>query len=178
MLTMATELSSEDFAARYSESHLDLLRYVLTLLPDRAQAEDVVQDTARVLWQKRKEYDPRRPFLPWARGFARLEVLMFLRRQNVRGKYFSEQLVERLAEERVANEAQLAAQREALGACLQKLDKASRELLLLRYGREMTVRQLAEQQGRSANALYMALHRLRQTLSHCVFRTLRIEGWL
>lgn len=177
MLTMPKELTSEDFGALYSACHLDLLRYVLTLLPDRSQAEDVVQEVARLLWQKRQDYDSAKPFLPWARGFARLEVLMVLRRQTVRGKYFSEQLVEQLAEERIANEEQLLAQREALAGCLQKLDEPSRELLTLRYGREVTVHQLAEQQGKSANALYLALHRIRQTLSDCVNRTLRIDGW-
>src|SRR5687767_6669746 len=178
MLTMAKEMTSEDFGALYSSSHLDLLRYVLTLLPDRSQAEDVVQETARLLWQKRNEYDSAKPFLPWARGFARFEVLMVLRRQTVRGKYFSEQLVEQLAEDRVAHEEQLSAQREALAGCLQKLDEPSRELLMLRYGREVTVQQLAEQQGKSANALYLSLYRLRQTLSDCVNRTLRVEGWV
>jgi len=178
MVSMAKELSSEDFAALYSACHLDLLRYVLTLLPDRVQAEDVVQEVARLLWQKRQEYDPAKPFWPWARGFARFEVLMLLRHQNIRGKYFSEQLVEQLAEERVANEEQLSAQREALAGCLQKLDEPSRELLMLRYGRELTVQQLAEQRGKSANALYLTLHRIRQTLVDCVNRTLRIDGWV
>jgi RNA polymerase sigma-70 factor (ECF subfamily) len=178
MLMMSNELSSEDFAALYSGCHLDLLRYVLTLLPDRQQAEDVVQEVARLLWTKRHEYDSAKPFGPWARGFARFEVLTAIRRKNVHGKYFSEQLVEQLAEERVAHEEQLAAQREALAGCLQKLDKPSRELVMLRYGRDVTMQQLAQQQGKSANALYLALHRLRQTLSECVNRTLRIEGWV
>jgi RNA polymerase sigma-70 factor (ECF subfamily) len=175
MLAMSKQLSSEEFAVRYSACHLELLRYVLTLLPNRPLAEDVVQEVARLLWQKRHEYDPAKPFWPWARAFARYEVLIAIRRQNVRGKYFSEQLIEQLAEERVAHEEHLAAQREALAECLQKLDKPSRELLMSRYGREVTVQQLAQQQGKSANALYLALHRLRQTLSDCVNRTLRIE---
>src|SRR5687767_15416668 len=106
MLTVPKELSSEDFAALYSGCHLDLLRYVLTLLPERHRAEDVVQEVARLLWQKREYYDPAKPFLPWARGFAYLEVLKALKRNVVRGKYFSEQLVEQLAEERVVHEEQ------------------------------------------------------------------------
>jgi RNA polymerase sigma-70 factor, ECF subfamily len=178
MLSMDKELSSEDFAALYSAHHLDLLRYVLTLLPDRSQAEDVVQEIARLLWQKRGEYSPAKPFLPWARGFARFEVLTVLRRQAVRGKYFSEELVEQLAEERAAHEDRLSAQRQALASCLQKLDEPSRELLMLRYGREMTVQQLAHERGKSANALYLAIHRIRATLTDCVNRTLRIEGWI
>jgi len=178
MLTMSKELSTDEFAARYSACHMDLLRFVLTLLPDRPQAEDVVQEVARLLWKKRHEYDPAKPFWPWARAFARYEVLVAIRHQNIRGKYFSQQLIEQLAEERIAQEQQLSAQREALAGCLQKLDESSRELLMSRYGREASVQKLAEEQGKSPNALYLALHRLRQTLSDCVNRTLRLEGWV
>jgi RNA polymerase sigma-70 factor (ECF subfamily) len=174
---MTEQCSRDEFAALYSKCHLDLLRYVLTLLPDRHQAEDVVQETARLLWQKFDEYDPSRPFGPWARRFAYLEVLKSLRRQSVRGKYFSDQLVEQLAEERLEQEEQLSAQREALAGCVQKLDPSSRELLMLRYGGEMTMQRLASQQGRSANALYLAIHRIRQRLIECVNRALRVKGW-
>lgn len=175
---MPNQLSNEDFAALYSGCHLDLLRYVLTLLPDYHQAQDVVQEVARLLWQKREEYDPGRSFLLWARGFAHFEVLKVLKRQAVRGKYFSEELVEELAQQRIAQEDQLAAQREALTGCLQKLDAASRELLRSRYDGEMTVQQLAEQQGKSANALSIMIHRIRQKLVECVNRELRLEAWI
>jgi RNA polymerase sigma-70 factor, ECF subfamily len=175
---MTEQLSRDDFAALYSKCHLDLLRYVLTLLPNRHQAEDVVQETARLLWQKFDQYDPGRPFGPWARRFAYLEVLKFLKKQSVRGKYFSEQLVEQLAEERLAQEEQLSAQREALAGCVQKLDGPSRELLMLRYDREITIQRLAERQGKSANALYITIHRIRRTLLECVNRALKMEGWV
>jgi RNA polymerase sigma-70 factor, ECF subfamily len=177
MVIVAKPLSSEDFAALYSGCHLDLLRYVLTLLPERSQAEDIVQDVARLLWQKREQYDSSRSFGAWARGFAHLEVLKFIRRQSIRGKYFSEQLVEQLAEERIIHENELSAQREALADCLRKLDAPSHELLMLRYGSELTLQQVAEQQGKSANALYLSIHRIRQKLLECVNRTLRLEGW-
>lgn len=177
MTLVAKELSSEDFAALYSGCHLDLLRYVLTLLHDRSQAEDVVQEVARLLWQKREQYDPSRSFSAWARGFAHLEVLKVLRRQSIRGKYFSEELVELLAEERVAHEDTLAAQREALAECLRKLDASSYELLMFRYESQASIQQIAEQQGKSPNALYLSMHRIRQKLLECVNRTLRMEGW-
>lgn len=172
------KLSSEEFAALYSKCHLDLLRYVLTLLPDRAQAEDVVQETARLLWQKFDEYDPALPFSPWARRFAYFEVLKVRKREAVRGKYFSDELIERLAEEREAEEETLATQREALADCLKKLDEPSRRLLMNRYNREISLQELARLEGKSPNALYLTVHRIRQKLVECVNRALRVEGWV
>ena len=133
-MTVADRASSDEFAVLYSKCHLEMLRYVLTLLPDRHQAEDVVQETARLLWQKFDQYDSTRPFWPWARKFAYLEALKLRKREAIRTRYFSDELVEQLAEERAAHEADLAAQREALAACLDKLDAPARELLMNRYG--------------------------------------------
>ena len=169
--------SRSEFAALYSKCHLEMLRYVLTLLPDRHLAEDVVQEAARLLWQKFDEYDPARPFWPWARRFAYLEVLKVRKREAIRAQYFSDELVEQLAEERSAHEAGLTAQREALAACLDKLDEPARELLMPRYGGEVPLHEVAGQQGKSANSLYLSMHRIRQKLIECVNRALRLEGW-
>ncbi len=176
-MIVANRTSSDDFAVLYSKCHLELLRYVLTLLPNRHQAEDVVQETARLLWQKFGEYDSARPFWPWARRFAYLEVLKVRKREAVHAKYFSDALVEQLAVDRDAQEFGLTTQREALAACLEKLDEPARELLMNRYGGELALHELAEQQGKSANSLYLAMHRIRQKLIECVNRTLRMEGW-
>jgi len=169
--------SHDDFATLYSGCHLDLLRYVLTLLPDRHLAEDAVQETARMLWRKFDEYDRGRPFWPWARQFAHFEVLKVRKRLATRERCFSDELIERLAGERVEQEDSLAAQRDALAGCVEKLDAEARVLLTSRYGREISLQQLAQQQGKSANALYLTLHRIRLRLLECVNRTLQLEGW-
>ena len=53
--------------------------YVLTLVPDRNDAEDVYQQTCLALLEKQAEYDPQREFFPWACGFAFNEVRRFRR---------------------------------------------------------------------------------------------------
>jgi RNA polymerase sigma-70 factor (ECF subfamily) len=169
--------SHEDFAELYAGCHLELLRYVLALLPDRHLAEDVVQETARVLWRKFADYDRARPFWPWARGIAHFEVRKARSRLAVRKRWFSDEMIERLAEERTAQEETLSRQCEALAACVEKLDAESRELLESRYASGIALRQFAEQRGKSANALYLTMHRIRLRLVECVNRTLKLEGW-
>jgi RNA polymerase sigma-70 factor, ECF subfamily len=177
MLTVPKAAATDDFAALYSKCHLDLLRYVLTLLPDRHLAEDVVQETARLLWHKFDQYDASQPFWPWARKFAYFEVLKVRKREAQRAHCFSDALIEQLSDERVTFAPELTAQREALAGCLEKLGEPARELLMNRYGRGVALQELAGQQGKTANALYLTMHRLRQQLLECVNRTLRREGW-
>ena len=165
----------ENFGALYSSAHLPLLRYVLTLLPDRHLADDVVQETARLLWRKFDHYDPTKPFLPWARQFAYFEVLKARRRLVVNQQCFSDSLIERFAHEQPAQEPELERRRELLEHCLQKLDSPSRELLAARYESKAALHTLAEKLGKTANAIYLALHRVRQTLMNCVDRAMARE---
>lgn len=173
---MSQSIQNDDFAALYSKHHLDLLRYTMSLVPDRAQAEDIVQETARRLWQKVDEYDATKPFWPWARQFAYFEVLKHRKKYAIRAKYFqNDELIETLAEERVGMEPELEAKRNALVHCMQKLDEKGRRLLTERFGRERALKDIAAEQGKSANAVYLIMHRLRKQLLDCVNRQLRLE---
>jgi RNA polymerase sigma-70 factor, ECF subfamily len=42
----------------------------VALVPNVADAEDIVQQAAIALWEKFDAYDPAQPFTPWACRFA------------------------------------------------------------------------------------------------------------
>jgi RNA polymerase sigma-70 factor (ECF subfamily) len=174
---VAEEVQADRFASHYAGCHVALLRFVLTLVPDRHQAEDVVQETARVLWQKFAEYDPAKPFWPWARQVAHFEALKFRKKQSTARKRFADDLVETLASERARQEDLLEERCTALRKCLEALPEEDRKLLAERYEGAQAVEELARRRGRSANALYLTMHRIRRRLIECVGRTLRLEGW-
>ena len=46
--------------------------FVLSIIPDFHQAEDVLQQVAVVLVREFGQFDTSRPFLPWALGIAQL----------------------------------------------------------------------------------------------------------
>ena len=60
----------EQFVRLLARYDREVYRYVLTLLPDHTEAEDVLQETAAALWEKFAEYDSEKPFFPWACRFA------------------------------------------------------------------------------------------------------------
>jgi len=169
-------LPREEFAALYSQCHIDLLRYVMTLVPRRSEAEDIVQETAKALWIKAEDYNPNMPFWPWAKKFAYFEVLRHRKRHAVRSQYFAEALIETLADERDLEEPVLEEKRRVLRQCVEKLGQRARELVRQRYGCEQTLDEIARAQNRSANSLYMMLHRIRKQLVGCVNKTFREEG--
>src|SRR5947199_6801108 len=102
----------ERFVERFVRSQDRLYAYVATLLPNRADAEEVFQQTSLVLWRKWQQFDATREFLPWACGIAHHEVRNFLRKHKDRGRVFlSDDVLEQVAQSRLKLHDVLAARR-------------------------------------------------------------------
>src|SRR5439155_18371675 len=78
----------------------DLFRHIFSLLPHQEDARDALQETSVALYRKFAAYDPAKPFLAWAYGFAYLEVLKQRDRNCRGGRHLSDGLLELLAQER------------------------------------------------------------------------------
>ena len=90
---------------------------------------------------------------------------------------FTDEVIGLLADEAEAIDAEeLAAARRALRICLARFSAPHQELLLAPYSGEGRVTTLAEQGGKSANALYKLLGRLREKLVDCIHTSLRQEA--
>jgi len=153
--------------------------YIVTLLNDPHDAEDVLQESAAVLWKKRASYDRKCTFTTWACGIARLEAFRFLREHRKRTLHLSEALLGELAarlEARLAERPSLVEDRRAaLLQCLTSLSDSQRKLLSLRYAEGLSVRSMAVRLGTSATALHGKLGRVRGRLASCIRHRLQIS---
>ncbi|WP_145311126.1 sigma-70 family RNA polymerase sigma factor [Gimesia fumaroli] len=163
-------LSGNLFARFMVTYDRELLRYIMMLIPRRDDAEEVLQRTALVMWEKFEEFDQDRDFLPWATRFAYFEALNF-RKECARSRLmFNEEIMSLLAESRKEQESYLGQQRSALKLCLSELTREDRNMLERRYSDSSTIKTLAEEQGRTVKALYRRLDRVRKLITKCVER--------
>lgn len=158
----------ETIVALITGHQLALYGYILSLLPDRSLADDVLQETNLVIWRKSAEYDASRPFMAWACGIARFQVLA-ARRDAARDRcVFSPELVDLLATEDEPDLGSADALNHALRDCLDELPGEKRELILTRYHSGRSVQEMAERRSLTPGALSVQLHRIRQMLESCV----------
>ena len=135
-----------------------------------AEVDDVAQELALVLWRKFDEYDPSRPFLPWALGVTH-RLIQNVRKKKGRGEgLLGPATLELLADAAVAGEAVLTSRRAALEGCVRQLPESSRDLLRLRYAARVPLAELGRRLGKGLSAVNMILHRLRRALLECVER--------
>jgi RNA polymerase sigma-70 factor (ECF subfamily) len=154
-----------------------LRAYARSLLPHWHLVDEAIQEASVTLWQKFDQLRDHDGFLPWAKVVVRFKCLSVMGQLGRDRKVFSPGVLELLADEAEAFdvEERLAAMR-ALRSCLARFSAPHQELLLAPYSGEGRVTALAEQSGKSANALYKLLGRLREKLSDCIHHHLPKEA--
>lgn len=158
---------SENFTRLLLESEPAMMRSILVLVPNRSDARDILQETAVALWRQLETYDPQRPFINWAMGYARIETRRFLSRESRRAQ-LSEQAMEALQRETEGSSGWTTAIERHLAACMQKLGEKQRQLIQGYYHENRTPQWLAEQGGRSVEAVYKIIQRSRRDLQTCI----------
>jgi len=169
---------SAEFVTQITKVQRQLHAFILSMVWNPAEAEDVLQETNLVLWEKAAEYDPSRPFLPWAMRFAQFQAMAWLKRHQRQQQrlVFDDELVQLLADEAVRDESAFEARRKALASCLQKLRPDQRDFIARRYEPDASVNAMAEAAGLTPKALSDRLRRIRRELLECIQRTLAREA--
>ncbi len=158
----------EEFVVLLNGAHALLLRYVMSLVANRHDAEDVLQRASVVMWRRFATFEMGTDFIAWATTVTFYEVRNF---QRVTGRSrldFDDDLMQTLASERAQHVRQWSPRLEALETCVEKLDAAHRDLVEAVYTQGMEVAALAEQQGRAPQTIYNKLNFIRRALAECV----------
>src|SRR5215510_5949317 len=121
------------FVQLFAQHQRGIHAYICTLVPNRVDADDVMQETSLVLWRKWEEFDHNRDFIRWACGIAFNEVLKLRRRVATRRCYFNEELLAQLSAEAIEQSDALELRQAALTGCMKKLGPRDRELIERRY---------------------------------------------
>ena len=157
--------------------------YVARFLGRHAAVDDVAQEVFVQVYRSLDQFAGRSPLKAWIFGIARNCVGTWFRQQNRQIRFRSLDLdldlaqfhwqksdaAQKIDTESVAGvdsdtETQLA----TLRSCLAKLKPPQRALVQQFYFEQVTAESIAQQHGRGAGAIRMALLRIREALAKCV----------
>lgn len=166
----------EEFVRLLNGAHRQVLSYLVSILGNRHDAEDVFQRASVTLWRKFSTFERGTNFAAWASTVAFYEARNFQRLGARSRLQFSETLLEILAAERTPDLAHVEARHDALEHCMAKLDESGRKLIEAAYLEGSDIGVLADQLGRARQTLYNKLNVIRRSLAECVTRRLAQEG--
>jgi RNA polymerase sigma-70 factor (ECF subfamily) len=160
--------AQQRFLALFLRSEREIFRYVTALVPNVIEAEEIVQQTALALWEKFDSYDPDRPFTPWACRFALNKARQWMERRQKWQILLTGGLAEELARRREELSPELERRLVHLEDCIAKLPMQHRGVVEGYYYRRLGIEELAGASGRTVDATYKMLQRIRLSLRHCV----------
>ncbi len=170
------DAAQQRFLSLFLRSEREIFRYVAVLVPNVADAEDIVQQTAIALWEKFDAYDPSQPFTPWACRFALNKAKQWVERRQRWQALLDKGLAEELALRRDEMRPEIELRLRHLEGCLNKLPDEQRSLVEGYYYRRDGVEKLAGHSGRTVAATYKILQRTRQALQACIDAASKPEG--
>ena len=164
---------------KYFLQHQNALKaYIGSMVRDPHAREDIFQEVALAMCDAFERYDESRPFKAWARGIATNKILKLWEQSKREIVAFSPEAVEAVASAYEETDDQVSDAQEALRHCMENLPERSRQLLGLRYGGALKLKDIAVRMGRTLSAAHKALARIRAGLQQCIQRRLAMrERW-
>jgi RNA polymerase sigma-70 factor (ECF subfamily) len=162
------QASRKRLMALMTRHQRQIFSYIYVLVPNRSDAEDLLQETSLVICEKFHEFREGTDFVAWACQIAYWRV-RYSRQKYARSKVvFDQEIVDVVARTASVMRDELDERHEALVHCLQRLHPRDRELLIARYEPGGSVDAAARRSGRTLQTAYKALGRLRKLLLDCV----------
>ena len=151
--------------------------YILSLVPNYADADDIQQEVSHLLWQRFNDFQPGTNFLSWALRFAYFEVINFRKkraksRETVFDNKTLAQMLPVLEDEMKHTEERFS----SLEHCLGKLEERSREIIKMRYNMDLHPKEIGVRLGYTVANVYKRLSRIHSRLLNCVERRMHGHG--
>ena len=164
-------MEDDDFATRFvsevTAAHPKMHSYIAKLVTNAASVNDILQETNRVLWEKREDWQEGTVFLKWAYRVCYYRVKSWRRDQAREKLVFSDDLLETFAQEE-PEDTLMSCREEGLKNCLKKLSRDQHDAVMRYYDPSVSVSELARERKLAPNTLTQQLRRIRQRLHLCI----------
>ncbi|EMI42703.1 sigma-70 family RNA polymerase sigma factor [Rhodopirellula sp. SWK7] len=172
-----TRTHEAEVAALFLKYSSRIRGIILSMQPDFARADDILQETFLTVSAKSDQFEFGTDFMSWVYQIARYKVLEDRRRAGKTTEQLSIASIESLlaAEPNLLDDQQ-EERMEALQDCLTRLSPKSRQAIELRYAREHPAAEIATVMGWTVDSVYVALSRARSLLAKCIDEGLRSKG--
>lgn len=165
----------ELFVGLIGQHQHQIHRYLLSLVPHAHDADDLLQNTNLFLWREFYKFQEGTNFVSWGCAVAYHEVLAWRKTRSRDRLVFSEAFLEAVSEQLAMRGGRLELRSRALTLCVEELRENHRNLLRMRYADSGNIETIADSLGRSSEAVYRMLSRIRRLLFDCISHRVEAE---
>jgi len=177
MKTKEQNNDNKQFLALFVENQKKIFSYILSLVPQRFDAEDIMQQTVLEMWGKFDQYKPDTNFSAWGITFAKFLIFKHRDKQQ-KMRILSPETFDLILGQNNSISEQEQNRTQALQNCIEKLGSVETHILRLRYEEGCQINKIADKVGQTVNVIYKSLAKIHTNLQLCIRRTLAERGVL
>lgn len=167
---------TQNFLSLYVKNQKRIYGYILSVVSNWSDSEDIMQETTSLMWQKFDDFQEGTNFSSWGIQIAKHKIREF-RRKSPKLSNLSEQVLNILANRAETYYSEPDVHLTALEKCIKKLKTGDMALIQMRYEDGTTIKDIALRLGRPIQGLYKVMARIHASLVICVRRSLATEGF-
>lgn len=169
---MIVDSKSSKFFGLYNSIHGSLMSYIMMMVHNQTAAEDLLQETATIMWEQFDHFQEGTNFTAWAMTIARNKTLEYLRDNRRTKKLLHHEFYTKLSHVAEHSAQDYSLRVNALDDCLKKMDAKDKKLIILRYQDNISVKDISLKIGRPASTLYFRISHIINLLNLCISRSL------
>lgn len=160
------------FVKLLTANYARIYAYIISLVPNDSDADDLMQETAAVMWENFSRFEPGTNFVSWAVTIAKFQILKYRKKHQRSRVFLSDKAYDLLISETEKIQEESQDRLQALRNCLKKLSQKDQQFIRLRYYEGASARIVAQKTGQSIDAVYRYGARLNDLLLGCMRRVL------
>lgn len=148
--------------------------YILSMVFHVNDADDILQDTLVLMWEKFDEFQPGTDFTAWGKAIARHKILKYLHNNSSSRLHFNDNLLNIIEAEssRLDN---LTERLAVLKKCAAHLSQKESSVIMMRYEQGLSFNKIAMTIGISKQSVYRFISRVHVKLAKCMKQSLGQE---
>ena len=164
--------SESMFVGLLTPEYYKIHSFILTLVPNQADAEDVLQSSISYMWEHFNDFKVGTNFLSWAFTISKFHVLTYRRNKSRSKLLFCDEVIELVEAENQKISEQADVRYNALNKCMKKMRSEDLYFIKKRYEKKTKVKDIAAEMGLSANVVYKRIAQIKSLLLKCIRLTM------
>lgn len=151
------------------QKQMRIYAFILSMVRNYEDADDILQDTVNTMWQKYPESQPINDFVGWGIQIAHYKILDYRKKQKGnRHIQYSSELFEKMLPVIKETDRCADVRLEKLKNCLKRLGPRESKFIELRYYQDLKPRQISTLLGLSTLNVYKIMSRIHSRLLQCI----------
>lgn len=169
---MDKKSQKSDFVELLTPNYYKIHSFILSLVPNSTDAEDILQSTITYMWEHFADFKQGTNFLSWAFTISKYQVLTYRKKKQRSIVHFNQEAIKYIELENQKLSYEMDVRLDALNTCMKKLHSKNLTFIKRRFEKKMHITELAAEFGISVNTVYKRLAQIKTLLLNCIHKTL------